>query len=39
MIADYSSTNGVYVNGERVMGSCQVGEKDLIQIANSYSLS
>ena len=35
MIADYSSTNGVYVNGERVMGSCQVGEKDLIQIANS----
>ena len=35
MIADYGSTNGVYVNGERVMGSCQVGEKDLIQIANS----
>ncbi|MFR7817801.1 MAG: FHA domain-containing protein [Clostridium sp.] len=37
-IIDYGSMNGVYVNGKRVNRDERIAEKDMIQIANFYSL-
>ena len=34
-IEDYNSANGVFVNGQRVIGKMQLHEKDIILIANS----